>query len=366
MRCFRRACFIPLLALFPVLILVSQETPVEEKPSAPETFPLALVLEGAEFADDGNRAWRLDWPPELPPDAFKVKAGEVSRITVEGKGFSFAYSAEGGRIKEFPFMLDGRMARVSLAYANIPEESSETDFKVSSMSLTFPQAVSQNEGEETTEDTAAPADEPWELDFLEYRDSYPSLVRASCGDTWFFISLSRAGYEIMETWYDENGEAACAYGFSLVEIDKKLKIHKARDYSKGAYGSGMERHYDSRGFITETSGPDGLYKVLYFREDQPRYWERRPGENEIAGDGAGMFTFQWDDNNFLVRLSSRAFTEFSGLAGSNETDSRYEYLLDEKGNWIERRETSMIRAFNLLVPSPGTTVRRILEYKEQE
>jgi hypothetical protein len=95
--------------------------------------------------------------------------------------------------------------------------------------------------------------------------------------------------------------------------------------------------------------------VHFYREDLPRYWERRPVSE---ADEAGNFSLQWDEANFLVRI--RGEPENSG----SFVDYRYEYELDEKGNWIERRETRMIRAFDLLVPSPGITIKRVLEYRK--
>ena len=336
---------------------VSGETAGEELSSG-EIFPLVLVLEGAEYAGDGCGAWRPDWPVWLPPDAFKVFSGAsaetmvsgISRITLEseavvsGEDFSLEYRrGPAGQTEEFPLMLNGRLAQVSLAYEG--EEIRE-------MTLSFPSVTKDREGEASLEDGD---EEPWKLEFLEYRNSFPSLVRGFRGDgasqtPWYFIVLSRGGNEISETWYDDKGSFLGAYNFSLAEIGENQRIREIQGTSVQDTGAGMnvtELYYDSRCFLTESSGPDGVYKVQYFREDLPRYWERPPLK----------YTLQWDEAGFLVRIAA-AETE-----GDRPVEYRYEYTLDERGNWVQRREIRMLRQSGLLIPSPGTTFRRVLEYR---
>lgn len=367
--------------ILPVSVLPAQENPAGGEAVAAQAadgiFPLYLVLDGAEFAAGGCGAWRPDWPPELPPDAFRTPSGkvsaEISAVSGEGAGFSLDYrfyslpagSADGSvkhvrRMEEFPFMLNGRMTRVSIVYGGLLE--------IREMVLAFPSAE-KKEGEAAGKEESAEgssAEEPsggesWKLEFLEYRDTFPALVRASCGDLWYFIYLSRNGREVIETWYDEEGKARGAYSFSLTAIDKDMRI---RAYRNLRTNGETEYFYDSRGFITESSGPGGVFKVQYYREDLPRYWERRPagdsGESYDTGC-AGKYSLQWDENGFLVRITGAAETP-SSAAGDELVDYRYEYSLDEKGNWTERREIRMIRSMGLLVPSPGTVFRRALEY----
>ena len=310
-----------------------EETPVTE------TFPVALLIDGAEFAAQGA-LWRPDWPLDFPPDAFKAK--EVSRLTVEGEGISLIFycntlhsehedgsTADLGRVEEFPFLLDGRIAQVHLAYREL--------FEIQEMVLTF------QSGEE-----------PWKFEVLETVDSFPALVRGSRGETWYFIALSRGLNEINETWYDEKGRILGAYSVYLIQVGKDRRPWVVRDYSRP--DEDTELHYDSRGLVTESAGPDGIYRVQYFREDLPRYWERRFAEDasadDISKDEAGNFSLQWDERDFLLR------------AAGESVEFRYEYTLDERGNWIERREWRMIPGLGLLVPTPGTTFTRVLEYPE--
>ena len=339
-----RRVFWLLIAVLSVSVLFAQEDIIGTEPALNTgIFPLAMVLEGAEFAGNeygtglGN-IWRPDWPLELPPDSFKVQSGNISGITVEGDGISLVLRyGRGGKIEEFPFMLDGKMAQVALLY----DENKD----VREINMTF-------QGEE----------EPWNLEFLEYNNSYPALVRASCGDVWYFISLSRGGGVITETWYDEEGNALGAYAFSLSRIGEYIKINTVKDYLDP---NGItEYFYDSRNFLTESTGPGGEFKVLFYREDLPRYWERRPAIGYMDGSTAGNFSLQWDERGLLLRIARETenFPE-AGDRGDILVDYRYKYTLDEKGNWIERREIRMIRSLGLLIPSPGTIFRRVLEYR---
>jgi len=326
---------------FSLAALPAQETG-GEKPDSGGIFPLALVLEWTEYASGW---WKPDWPLEIPPDAFKVHAagaGEISACEIQWDDFSLGYKIdEEGRTEQFPILLNGEIAQAALIYngQNIQE-----------MDVTFPSG-----------------DNPWNFEFLEYRDSFPYLVRAYCSGSegaeglWYFIYFSKGIREILESWYDETGKALGAYGYSLAEVVRKPKIRAVKDYSAASPDGDTELFYDSRGLVTGASGPAGFFNVLYFREDSPRYWERKPVEEDGPEDNnkitSGNFTLQWDETGLLRRLS-----------GEDENgpllDCRYEYTLDDMGNWIERRETRMIRNLGLLVPSAGTTITRVLEYKK--
>ena len=342
----RRWSLCLLTALVIVSVVSAQELP-EREGSGSGIFPLTQVLEAALYAGDGCAAWRPDWPLALPPDAFNVRRGEISGIQIEGEGISLNYRFDGfDRIVEFPLMLKGRMAQVSLGYYRLSE--------LREMTLSF-------------ED-----EESYRFEFLELSDMYPVLVRGSLGDVWYFIYYSWGVNEAAETWYDEEGNFLGAYVYSLTEIGKDLKARMRRDFSDSEVGPVTEFFYDSRGFLTEAAGTGGVYKVQYYREDLPRYWERRPAEN-LSNEGTGNYSLQWDERGLLIRISSLEAPSIEGSpsiesgdenSSGGPVDYRYEYTLDEKGNWIERREIQMSRRMGLLVPSPGTTLRRVLEYRE--
>ena len=292
------------------------QVPREDFP-ANDIFSLSLLLEGA-----GQSAlWRPDWPLDLPPDAFKAR--EISRVLIKMDDFSLEFRRGlDGLIEKFPYMLNNSLVQVSF----VRRQNSEIDKII----LGFPSGEAA-----------------WNLEVLEHQDSFPVLIRASRDGFWYFIVLSRGVTEIKESWYDEEGNFLGAYRVSLVEIGYERKAGVVRDFSRPAEDTA--HHYDSRGLLTETAGPRGVYRALYYRDDLPKYWERLPTE----GEGAGNFSLQWDEGEFLVRI-----------VGEEAEDYRYEYTLDERGNWIERRETRMISALGLRVPAQGRTFKRVLEYAE--
>lgn len=298
-------------------------------------FPLALVLEAAEFAALSGGVWRPDWPASLPPDAFRVTSGDVSGITLEGEGvlLSVRYGPGEDRLREFPFMLNGRMAQVSLAFQCGEIRGITVEF--------LPGEI-------------------WEMEVLEREAScpaFPALVRVQAGGAWYFISLSRWARGITEVWADVQGNVLWMYGFYLAEFAGDLRIRTVRDMANPA-SPGTDFYYDSWGFPAVISGPGGFFSALRYRDAFLRYWERRPagsGEDEV-------FYFQWDAGGFFVRMV--AGTGEPGAASGLPSEYRFEYTLDDRGNWIERREIRMVYHAGLLFPVPGAVFTRVLEYRQ--
>ena len=358
----RVLCF---LLFFPLSFLLQAQEIDEVRTSG--IFPLSLVLD----AENYSSVWRPDWPLLFPPDAFKVHAPEeISHclIEIEAEDFSPEYQSskylsveyqtleyqslenpliekspiENPAIKDltaieglkdksvkllkYPFVINEEIAQVNISYGN--------QYKIREINISFPFGG-----------------EGWQMEVLESKDSYPSIVRAFSADTWYFIYLFHSVNGIMETWYDETGVFIGAFGYFLSDFQNKKRIQAFKNYSDP--GKGIEFYYDSRGLITEIVSFSGSYKALYFHDDLLRYWERRP----LIGNKIGNFTLQWDKNDFLVKLSGD---------GGNETgfvDYRYEYTLDDRGNWIERQELGMTLKDGLVVPTSLKTIKRVLEYK---
>jgi hypothetical protein len=330
----KRFLWIPVMIVL-VSVLSAQETSINDEFAVAATFPIALILEKAEFTAGGRNnersLWQPDWPADIPPDAFMVNSGVLSRIMLQGENFSLEYRCDPeGRPVTIPFFFDGLFIQINLVYGD--------HFIIREMEFLF--------GKET---------EPMKLEFLDelslinYRSSFPVVIRCSRADNWFFIYLSGGGAEILESWYDEAGGYTGAYGYTLANAGRSRRIAAIKNYSDtndgNETGFGTERYFDSRGLITESSNDAGVYKVQYFREDFPRYWEHD-----------GKYALQWDDQNFLVRMT--------GENSEGYADSRYEYTFDEKGNWITRQEIRMYRNAELLVPGQGTFYTRILEYRQ--
>ena len=326
-----------LAALILIPALGAQER--TDSPDPGGIFPLALLLERAQYAADAG-AWRPDWPLELPPDSFKVPGGELSRASIDGEGYLLNMTfGPSGLIEEFPFILNGMMSQVSLAYNDMME--------IKELTIAFPSREDQGQ------------EDAWNIEFLEHEDSFPILARAFRQNTWSFVYIVWGVNDIRETWYDVDGNFLGAYSFSYVNIGKNRRIRAVKDFSS-PYEETF--HFDSRGLITEHRGAYGLYGVIYFREDLPRFWERRPASDDSAG--TGHFSLQWDANGILLRISSNAGE--STANADAPVNFRYEYSFDEKGNWVRRQELRMIQNLDHFIPTPGTVFNRVLEYREPQ
>ena len=327
-----------MVIFFPVWALQAQVNQVNQDNLRSAIVPFTLLLERAKYAGVEYGPWLPDWPLELPPDAFKVKTGGISRCLLEGDGLSMEYRFdEEGRLEEFPFVLNGVITQIGLGYNEFSD--------IIEVTLSYPASYSSNE-------------DTWYFEILERVDFFPCLVRAFLYDAWYFIYLSGSVYETLESWYNVDGNFMGAYTYSYAETGRYIRMRSFRAYSNQ---DRTDYSYDSRGFITDiaynTDLNPGQYKALYFHDDKIRYWERRPVTSNGAMPGMfGNFSFQWDQEDFLVRVT--------GELVQGQVDNRYVYTLNERGDWIERRETRMYRQYNLLAPSQGSVFRRELEYRE--
>jgi YD repeat-containing protein len=230
----------------------------------------------------------------------------------------------------------------------------------------FYQAVAEYDGEgpaskialgnpaEAAADPGVPQDPgefPWEFEFLEYRDGKPAVARINNGGTWLFAAPEYRETQTSETWYDAEGRAQ---GFFALEyrLEEGARRLVSTDRRSDGDGSLLAYRYNSAGRISGISAPEGEYTALYNAAALPRYWERPEG----------VYALQWDERGFLVRLTGELRDETG--TGPRQIDIRYEYTLDERGNWIERRETSFVRLFGRLIPQSTAAIRRIIDYGE--
>jgi hypothetical protein len=326
------------LLILPVAVLSGQEA------GEGGVFPLAVLLETAENGGGSAGFWQPDWPLEIPPDAFRLSGGECRAIRVFVDGAEYRLSRNGeGRITEFPYLFMGELIQIQVEY--------DGDSRIARLSLAS--AV----GKEAAAGVEADGTDPWSagpvlLEALEYDGASPSVLRARQGDIYSFILLQWGERFIFETWYDGTGAVTAAYEYRAAG-----RINEVRRLLDGGAGI-SRRHYDSRFLLTGISALEGGCSVNYYRQDLPKYWER---------EGAGHYSFQWDEAGFLVRCYGTAETTASGAeTGGNEgfVDRRYEYALDNRGNWVERREFLMTRRFGLLSAVQGVTIRREIMYGE--
>jgi hypothetical protein len=279
-------------------------------------FSAAALIRAARGAD---LAWRPDWPAAVPPDAFTLWSGRFSSLTVILETGEYRVRpGEGGFLAEFPVLMGG---------------------------VLYPAAAEFTGGELAGIRVGGGAS-------LEFAFSQP--LRVTRGDGVYFVALDERGGRTYETWYDQEGNALAV----IQSPSAEAAAPEAAEASAAASAAGdalintpldggeetaERRDHDSSGRITGVVSPGGNFSALYDRKGRPRYWRR--------GDGA--YTFQWDERGLLTRITG-------------DLDSRYEYTLDARGNWTERREIPLIRSSGFLLPAPGPAVKRIILYAPED
>jgi hypothetical protein len=224
--------------------------------------------------------------------------------------------------------------------------------------------------EETLGIRSLTIDEPpisWSIDFPEGDDPALRIARISRGDDFFFGAIQETSTGDVpggiETWYDRDGNPLAVFTFRFTRDGQG--ILRVQSYGAGEETT-EEQYWDSFGNTSGIVSGKGVFSAAYAGEGRPRYWERRipadfDGEEDPPPDFRQFYTFQWDERGLLVRLT--------GTPGPEEEDAvdfRYEYTLDERGNWIERREIRMIPRFGMLVPGPGSLITRRIEYEVED
>ncbi|MDR0567661.1 MAG: hypothetical protein LBG87_00445 [Spirochaetaceae bacterium] len=281
------------------------EAPQAESEGAFFPFPLGPILVAIQ---QKAVIWQPDWDAAMPPDGFRVAAGQASSIalTLKDQTYRVRWNPDGSPA-EFPFWLADRFVQVRADYHN---------------------AGSLKKLEITG------SDEPGLVDFIS-----DTLARITQGDTVYFTAVRFGPPAVAETWYDPEGTALADFisqcSYAGPEPQLLAVINQYAEQEKRYY-------YDSFGNITEIRGPDGTCSALYAGEQMPRYWTRY---NETH-------VLQWDERKVPVRISA-----------AERASVTYEYTVDARGNWTERREIRLSPQSGTLVPSQGLTVTRTITYQ---
>jgi hypothetical protein len=327
-----------------------------------DLFSLGILLDAAV---SGESPWRPDWPAAMPPDGFTLAAGQARTLTLilpagyldkaPGGGAATSDDAatetaeegdEGavveyrlvrdraGRFLEFPFFIDGALYQGTVEY----------DGGAPARKITLDKPAAPDSGE-------APENSPWEFELLEYRQGDPVLARVNHNGAWSFVAPEYQETRTLETWYDAEGRALGFFALEYRLEDGVKRLVSTDRRSDDQPGAVLAYRYNSLGRISAVAAPEGDYAALYTAAARPRYWERPEGN----------YTLQWDEQGFLVRLTG--VVQGAGAeAEGRQIDIRYEYTLDGRGNWIERRETAFVRRFDRLVPESNAAIRRVINY----
>jgi hypothetical protein len=364
--------------------------PVPPPDPAARPFPLIPIL---ETISAGKISWRPDWPVEMPPDLFAV-SGEARSVTVTlefpaadqpdpagtdssnkanplepANRFEYVLARdESGRLTDFPFFMDGGFFQTRVSY---DERGRIAGLIV--LAAAF-----------------------WRIEFMEYDNEtgLPVLARLNAGDAgaadgadsggvWFFAVLEYRGISASETWYDPAGAGLAVYNYRYDPRSREKRLSGFVDFLAGENRT-EEYHYDSWGNLTGIGrvSRGGVYSAVY-RENRPQYWRRPLPLPPAAGDAAAAgnaavseyaaagdpssgeipwrFIFQWDERGLVTNLLGYSDDENAGGAW----DARYDYTLDGKGSWSERREIRMIRRGDYLFPRAGVLISRKIDYREQ-
>ena len=300
----------------------SQETEIQKN----LIFPVVLLLNNAEFTETGF--WQPDWPPEFPPDAFRLNnPGWISIRVYDGKNI-YSVRRVGDLLLEFPVYFEGEFSQVRFEYYHLENNFPEnTDSRLKWVFL----------------------DNSISMEILEYDNGAPFLLRIHRSGIFYFVYIQYRGLNCFESWYDRDGNFLEQFTYNYFSGTGRI-----RNINALAMNHTENRSYDSRFLTTEIKietfdHTGSVYSVSYFQENLPRYWRR-----DISGMDAGHYTLQWDENGMLVRVL--------GVTDELRSDSRYEYSLDEKGNWIGRQEIRMFPNTGVLIPAQAASFFREVEY----
>jgi hypothetical protein len=340
---------------FPLSLPLSAQAPFPLTPALEAAYSGGDIAAGTGPAVVSPFAWRPDWPTDIPPDAFSVR-GDAALIRLSGTStrveggegetgnlvpFEYRLSRDsGGRLAEFPFSLGGEFFQVSADYAPSGGVAA----------LVFSTA-GEGEGEQ----------EPWKAEFpLPYipfespAPEYPGeAARVSRGESLYFVLFKEGGQYLAESWYDPEGNLSGYFVSRFEEWEGRRRIRSVLSLS------GAERYYfESGAHVSAVRGAYGDFSAVYGAKGQLLEWEFAP----VEPDTPERFALQWDER-FLLAAMRDISPSRSPAPAEPPFEYRYEYTLDQRGNWLSRRETAYVTRDGLLVPAGVKQTDRRIVYR---
>ena len=305
-------------------------------------FPIGLLLDAAEYT--GKGIWQPDWPSDFPPDAFWITDDKMTQVTVFNQDISLSLSWINGYISSFPWFYNGSFYQVYFDYVFLENDDKPL---INSITLSYPNAAFIS---------ALTIIEIAQIQVLDYFDGAPYLLRIYTEGQYFFVYLQWGTGLVLESWFDSEGNFLEQFEYNFLNIQEYNIISRKTIFSNSEI---VSRSFDSRFLITDINTSQEFFSVTYFQDYLPRYWRRG---NHVTGEE--VFSFQWDNNKLLLRLAGYLRNPDNMQDTILNSDSIYEYLFDERGNWTERREAIMTGGTGLMLQGPGTTYTRLIEYGE--
>ncbi|MDR1507256.1 MAG: hypothetical protein LBI67_09175 [Treponema sp.] len=292
--------------------------------------------------------WRPDWPVSVPPDLFYTldesgAAGVTVRFEAPKKSFA-----------EEDTVPRAGAGGTSPADSPVGTGGAVSFRRRDGVLLRFPvfhdsrffQAGAEYDASRSLERVTG---DDFEMLILESdAEGRPGVVRIKTGDDYFFVAMDYSGGRASETWYTEDGVPKAVMYTS--DAGDSVEIR----YGESAAAETRTFFFNSFGSISQIRSAAGTWSALYERRGLPRYLDRN------LGNGIEQYRFQWDEAGRLTRLSAGIRTEDGTDSGS--ADSRFEYVLDDRGNWIVRREIRMVNLSGRLFPAPGSVIKRQIHY----
>lgn len=318
--------------LFLCISLFSQETPegasADGASGAPDLSLWTLLRSAAD------PAWRPHWPPALPPDLFYAPgAVSVSVEFEDGAVIELARTGQGFRA--FPLLV--RNSGGEGPQTLLVQGRCEFDPQGRLRKLLW--------GESDAEVLQ------WDA------ENRPLLFRVFSGG-YYFAALEYLGDKVLETWYRREGAV-----LFMVTSDSGEQKRFLPDPVDPAESERITRLYrDNGGRVTGIETRELSVSARYSERGMPRYLERTiPADPSGEGAKTEIYRYQWDEAGRLTR--------FSGGEEGSPLDYRYEYTVDDRGNWTERRELIMQALGSgedrRLSPARIGLIRRRIRYGER-
>jgi hypothetical protein len=366
--------------LFLISLPLSAEIPFPLIPALVAAYSGGSFTRGSGFTPGvSGLAWQPDWPGDIPPDAFTVR-GDAALIRLSGTSARYENPAktepetetqvpfeyrlrrdEQGRPLEFPLSLEGRFWQIRADHAPSGGVTA----------LVF-DAAGRGEGEAGVEIGTEAEQEPWTAEFplsyIPFESPAPKLpgeaVRVSQGEAVYFVLFEEGVSSISESWYGPEGKLAGYFVSFFEEWEGRRRILSVLGFD------GAERyHFESGASVSAIRGLRGNFSALYGARGQPLEREFVPVELELELDAAlrppEHFDFQWDERLLLVSMRDISSSQSSEPV-EPPVEYRYEYTLDQRGNWLSRRETAYIRRGGLLIPAGTKQTDRYIVYRGEE
>lgn len=360
-----------LVAAFLAATAFSQTPPtISEDPSAEDSGPFLLLL--LAQAEEGASIWRPDWPASFPPDAFAVSTKGVRSIelvmeSAEKKDDDAEAATVSARVLwdnkdrllEFPDARGGAFSQVSVRRSPSGQV----------IGLVTASASDSAAGKATpVGGKNVVAAKTTAVGFKFSPDGLASSAIVDGEADRLFVSflfrrwpLELADGNAVETRSLEDGVVVGVFDYAFLQ-GKFLMLESRSDDVENR--TVIRFDYDSFGRVVAIAEPpfeaealyDGSGRVVYWRfaEDNGTAGGKTRADDKATG-GFEERRFQWDERGLLVRELVANST--------GQTEIRYEYTLDGRGNWIERRSTRWMERFGSLVGEGGPRSTRRIHYR---